>query len=222
MQISTQILDVATRRFAAHGFKGTSLSAIADEVGIRKASLLYHYASKDILHRAVLDQVLDHWNKVLPRLLEAAASEDRFDALLHETVSFFVEDPDRARLILRETLDRPDAMRARLLDAVAPWLGVIAGYIRGAQESGDLREDVDPEAYLLHIIHLVIGSLAISDTLGIVLSRNNHDGDLKRLTAELERIARVSLFTDDGLRRIAERRARTQNVQVARKAPRGS
>ncbi len=208
MDIRTQILDVATRRFAAHGYGGTSLSAIADEVGIRKASLLYHYPSKDTLHRSVLDQVLDHWNLVLPRLLEAAASEDRFDALLHETVSFFVEDPDRARLILRETLDNPEAMRARLLDAVAPWLGVIAGYIRGAQESGELREDADPEAYLLHVIHLVIGSLAISDTLGIVLSRDNHEGDIERLTRELGRIARVSLFTDEALHRMNERRAR--------------
>jgi len=207
MDVRTQILDVATRRFAAHGYGGTSLSAIADEVGIRKASLLYHYSSKDALHRSVLDQVLDHWNKVLPRLLEAAAGDDRFDALLHETVSFFVEDADRARLILRETLDNPDVMRERLLDAVAPWLGVIAGYVKRGQASGELRADADPEAYLLHVIHLVIGSIAISDTLGIVLSQDARSSAIERLTTELERIAKVSLFTDDGLSALNSRRA---------------
>ena len=207
MDVRSQILDAATRRFAAHGYGGASLSTIASDVGIRKPSLLYHYPSKDVLHQSVLDQVLSRWNLVLPRLLEAAAREDRFDALLHETVRFFVDDPDRARLILRETLDNPDGMRARLLEAVAPWLGVIAGYIRGAQEAGDLRADVDPEAYLLHVIHLVIGGLAISDTLGIVLTRGRKKSDIDRLTRELERIARVSLFTEQGLQRIRSRRA---------------
>ncbi|MBX3271669.1 MAG: TetR family transcriptional regulator [Sandaracinaceae bacterium] len=207
MDVRAQILDVATRRFAAHGYDGTSLSAIADDVGIKKPSLLYHFPSKDDLHRAVLEQVVDRWNAVLPHLLAAAASQDRFDTLLSETVRFFTEDPDRARLILRETLDHPAAMRERLLVAVAPWLEVIAGYVRRAQESGEVRADADPEAYLLHVIHLVVGGVAISDTLGIVLSRDGASSDIERLTRELSRIARVSLFTPEGLARMDGRRA---------------
>ncbi len=201
MDVRTQILDAATRRFAAHGYGGTSLSAIADEVGIRKASLLYHFASKEDLHRSVLDQVILRWNGVLPRLLAAGA--ERFDALLSETVRFFAEDPDRARLVLRETLDHPEAMRERLLVAVAPWLEVIAGYVRRGQATGEVRADADPEAYLLHVIHLVIGGTAISDTLGTALQADGVD----RLTRELERIAKVSLFTPEGLERMNERRA---------------
>jgi len=199
-----QTLDAATRLFAAQGYGGTSLSAIADAVGIRKASLLYHFPSKDALHRAVLDQILEHWSQVLPRLLEAAAGDDRFDALLHEVVRFFVDDPDRARLVLREVLDRPDVMRARLAEAVAPWMAVIAGYIRKGQGTGEIREDADPEAYLLHVIHLVISGIATADTLGSVLGEG---GDTQRLVRELERMAKTSLFTEEGLARARERRA---------------
>jgi len=207
MDIRDQILDVATRRFAAHGYGSTSLSAIADEVGIRKASLLYHFPSKDELHRSVLDAVIDRWNEVLPRLLAAVTSDDRFDTLLQETVRFFVEDPDRARLILRETLDSPDSMRERLSNAVAPWIVVIAGYIERGQESGELRRDVDPQAWLLHVIHLIVGGTAIADTLGVVLGEGAEPGEIERLSKELERIAKISLFTDEGLRRMNERRA---------------
>jgi len=207
MDIRDQILDVATRRFAAHGYGATSLSAIADEVGIRKASLLYHFPSKDELHRSVVDAVIERWNEVLPRLLAAGTSDDRFDTLLNETVRFFVEDPDRARLILRETLDHPDTMRERLSTAVAPWIGVIAGYIERGQESGELRRDVDPQAWLLHVIHLIVGGTAIAGTLGVVLSEGAAPGEIERLSRELERIAKISLFTDEGLRRMNERRA---------------
>lgn len=200
MDVRAHILDAATRLFAARGYDGTSLARIADEVGIRKASLLYHFPSKDALHGAVLDGVTAHWNDALPRILEAVAGEDRFDALLHEVVEFFAAEPDRARLILREALDRPDSMKARLRDQVAPWIEVIAGYIRRGQESGELRREADPEAWLLQIIHLIVGGVATADTLAM-------RGDSARLVREIERMAKVSLFTDEGLARNESRRA---------------
>jgi TetR/AcrR family transcriptional regulator len=206
MDVRAQILDVATRLFAAQGYGATSLGAIAEEVGIRKASLLYHFPSKEELHRSVLDNLLSHWNETLPRLLEAAAGEDRFDALLEETVRFFLADPDRARLLLREALDRPDAMRERLLAAVRPWMAVIASSIEKGQHHGDLRREVDPEAYLLAVIHLVVGGIATADTLGVLLSEGRKP-DAARVVRELRRVAKTSLFTDGALERQAQKSA---------------
>jgi AcrR family transcriptional regulator len=42
-----QILDAAAALFATHGYAGTSTRAIAERVGIRQASLYYHFAGKD-------------------------------------------------------------------------------------------------------------------------------------------------------------------------------
>jgi TetR/AcrR family transcriptional regulator len=189
MDIRAQILDAATRLFAARGYDGASLARIAAAVGVRKASLLYHFPSKDALHRAVLDRVLARWNDALPRVLEAVAGEDPFDALLHEVLKFFAADPNRARLVLREALDRPDAMRAQLRAQVAPWIEVIAGIIRRGQSAGDLRADVDPEAWLLQIVYLVVAGVATAETLA-------PGGDAARLHREIERMAKASLYVD--------------------------
>lgn len=49
-----EILSAAVRLFAAVGFKGTSLHDIAVEVGCSKATLLYHFDSKDAILAAII------------------------------------------------------------------------------------------------------------------------------------------------------------------------
>ncbi|MCA9687660.1 MAG: TetR/AcrR family transcriptional regulator, partial [Myxococcales bacterium] len=141
--VPTRILREATRLLAERGFDGTSLQDVADAVGIRKPSLLYHFPSKQALREAVFAQMLGHWNVALPRILRAATSgEDQFEGVLDEMVRFFTEDADRARLLLREALDRPRAMAAVIRQHMAPWVASVAGYIRKGQALGALHADI--------------------------------------------------------------------------------
>jgi AcrR family transcriptional regulator len=194
--VRSLILASATRLFAAHGFDGTSLQLIAEEVGIRKPSLLHHFPSKEELRQSVFDQILSHWNDVLPRLLLAATASTRFDSVMEELTRFFVDDPDRARLLVREVLDRPAQAKALLVSRVRPWVAAIADYIRKGQEHGDSFPDADAETYVVHILRLVIATVATADTFGVLL----YPGEtppMGRQMRELLRIARASLFRED-------------------------
>lgn len=198
----SQILAAALRLFASRGFDGTSLQDIADVVGVRKASLLYHFASKEELRLAVLDQLLVDWNQGLPRLIVAAArtGAPRFSSLIGEVIRYFSEDPNRAKLLLREGLDRGDDMRARLQTFVAPWVGVVADYIREGQAGGEIHPNVDPEAYVVQVVHMIVSGMATASSLDHALLPPSHSAGSpdERHARELIRIARTSLFRERG------------------------
>ena len=51
-----EIVAEATRLFAERGYEGASMGDLAERVGLRKASLFHHFASKDVLYATVLGQ----------------------------------------------------------------------------------------------------------------------------------------------------------------------
>jgi TetR/AcrR family transcriptional regulator len=195
MEVRDQILTAAIRQFAKNGFDATSIQAIAGEVGIRKQSLLYHFPSKDELRTAVHQKMLDHWAEALPRLLAAASSgEGQFDALISELIGFFTADPDRARLVVREVLDRPDEVGGLIKLRVRPWVDIVCNYIRKGQERGAIYRDVDPEAYVVQVINLVIAGVATHACLREIYPLPARGRIPQRHTDELVRMAKASLF----------------------------
>jgi TetR/AcrR family transcriptional regulator len=196
VDVRASVLQAATRLFAAHGFDGTAIQDVADAVGVSKPAVLHHFASKEQLRLAVLAAILDHWQATLPRLLLAAtASEERFDAVFGELHRFFTADRDRARVVLREALDRPAEARKLLAGPVRPWVQAIAGYIRAGQASGRHHADVDPEAYVIHMLELVLAATAAVPVMAAGLGEGDASAARARLDRELARIARTSLFT---------------------------
>lgn len=196
---STEEVDVrasalahATRLFAARGVAGTSLQAVADAVGVSKPTLVYHFGSKDGLREAVLEALLGHWQRELPRMMAAATSGGpRLDNLLHALFAFFLDDRSRAVLLMREALDQPEHFRELLHQHLQPWTRMLSEAVRSGQASGAIRPEVDPEAYVQLVITSGLGALALGDRVNALLAP---EPSLDAQLAELVRIARTSLL----------------------------
>lgn len=193
-----RILETATRLFARQGFAGVSLRSIAERVGITKPSLLYHFPSKDQLREEVLGDVFEHWTTRLPNLLRAVTSgTGQFEALMDELVAFFREDTDRAHLLLREFMDRPEEMRKRVGASLRPLVVLVADTMRRGQAAGTLLGDVDPEAFVLHMIGSTIALVVAVPVIEVILATEGTTA-LDRQERELRRIAYTSLFPNPG------------------------
>src|SRR5437899_6704585 len=100
------ILDVAYRRFAEHGYERTSLDTIAEEVGIRRPSVLHHFSSKADLYRAVVLRPFAEWvDRVLVEVPGDLNGWPRIEAVLDATFRFFADNPDFVRLARREAAE---------------------------------------------------------------------------------------------------------------------
>ena len=58
-----EILEVALSLFSTQGYEATSVSQIAEAVGIRKASLYSHFASKQEILDSLVENVLEQYEK---------------------------------------------------------------------------------------------------------------------------------------------------------------
>jgi AcrR family transcriptional regulator len=114
-----QIRAAAIELFAATGYDKTSLREIADRVGITKASLYYHFPSKQALLEAVLEPLVDDWRRTV----------DGAVALPHT--------PDNVRLVLERCLDtmlRHRAVAGLMLRDAAAILATVAALLEDLLE----------------------------------------------------------------------------------------
>ena len=74
-----EILSAAARLFAAAGYKGTSLQDIAQAVGCSKATLLYHFATKEVILGTLVAPPVRDLATLSDALtgLDATAAQDR-------------------------------------------------------------------------------------------------------------------------------------------------
>ena len=76
-----RILDAATDLFIEKGYEGTSLREIAERVGVTKAALYYHFASKAEMVAALLAPFEDIQREWVSDVGEAPTDEEWADAL---------------------------------------------------------------------------------------------------------------------------------------------
>jgi AcrR family transcriptional regulator len=98
-----QILEVAARVFAAHGFANTQVQTIANHVGVGNGTIYRYFPTKDQLFLAAVERGLQELTAERVRVLEL--SLDPLDIIVEAVrtyLDFFRRRPEMAELFIQE------------------------------------------------------------------------------------------------------------------------
>lgn len=128
METKDRLIDAATKLFAERGFYGVSIADVAQQLGITKQALLYHFGSKEKLYEAVLKTISEETIATLQDYQsDDRSAEVQLTEMFQRHFDQVLGQPASSRVIMRELMD--NRQRA---ESVKDW--VLKPYLDGIAE----------------------------------------------------------------------------------------
>jgi AcrR family transcriptional regulator len=179
-----RLLDIAVQRFAADGFRRTSVSDIAREAGLTPAAAYAYFAGKEGLFQAAVDTDAG-------ALIEAARSAAAEGASAREQLFLFVgelrervDDHPLARRVL-SGLEPEVAARLLTIPSLVALTAALADELTEAQAASDIRADVDPAEVAVGLETIVLALLMAELQTGLTVEPERQAGVLAVMDAAL-------------------------------------
>jgi len=175
---TARILEAATRLFVAHGYHGTSISAIAQATGLTKGALYAHFASKEALLQALMrkfeEEYLDQMIEELDR--ETGSAQDKLHRLLTFSADFAANNKELCLLATIISAEFSGAGNEELESDLRRIYSKNARHLFRIVEEGKRQGVIDVNMDTHHLAHLII---ALHDGVLLSWQRSNEflDGD---------------------------------------------
>src|SRR4051812_35979914 len=179
-----RIVAAALEEFAARGFKGASMDAIAARTHTTRALINYYFGSKEKLYIAVLEQVYAEIREAEAELdldhLEPVAAIRR---IVEFTYRYYLEHEGFVRIVVAENQARGRHLRkSRAMRTLnRPIIERLAEVIARGQAAGRFRRNVDPVEVHKAIAALGMFNITNRYTFGAIFQRDmGKEGDVGR------------------------------------------
>jgi AcrR family transcriptional regulator len=104
-----RILTEAEKLFAVKGFEGTGIEEIAQNVGIRKSVIYYHFKNKEQILQTMLDGFVARGVAFKKSFFERYAGNfmEQLDVIMEEMIEFMEENRRIVTILLMESIKNP-------------------------------------------------------------------------------------------------------------------
>lgn len=147
---SENILAAAEQEFVLHGFKGTSMQAIADRAGVPKANIHYYFKNKANLYRTLLESILGMWNEVLSDMAPESDPAFILERFIRTKVALAFNRPNSSKIFAMEIIQGAPYLKDYISVNMRQWVKEKAAVLQSWVDQGKMRP-VDPT----HLIFMI-------------------------------------------------------------------
>ncbi len=167
MSTKDRVLTEATIAFANQGVAGTSLDALARELGVTKQTVLYHFSSKDGLIAAVLASAAEDLAGELQRAVDISEPGwERVVATVRSSFALAVRRPELLG-VLREVNRLGSDWSEVVLESLQPLIDRALADLSAGMTDGRFRPG-DPQMVLISAYAVVTGVVSDGELLRAV------------------------------------------------------
>lgn len=140
------IIEVSKRLFATKGFHGVSIDEIVKEVGVSPAILYRHFASKEDLYQAVLQEFSCTRESYVETVIEDDISFEKvLRGMTRVFVNSIVKDPDLLKMEMHSQLESSQASQDFFLNRWKSFTDYIEYNLSELQANGKI-ENINVQA----------------------------------------------------------------------------
>ena len=145
-----KILEAALDVFSQEGFGGATIDQIAARAGLSKPNLLYYFPSKEAIHVALLNELMDTWLDPLLAMDPEGEALDEILAYVERKLEMARDLPRESRLFANEILQGAPRMAPHLEADLKPLFDAKCRMIDGWVMAGKLAR-IDPRHLIFSI-----------------------------------------------------------------------
>lgn len=172
-----QILDLAETLIQTRGYSAFSYQDIADALGIRKASIHYHFPSKSDLGVAVVNRYIDRFDTALTQVAgDETQSSMAMLELYTQPYLEFARAPDRVCLcgaMAGEMLALPPELRARVEHFFKTHQAWLTRQLKRGASRGEFDLPAPPAKVARSIFAALQGALLVKRATGDMAQIND-------------------------------------------------
>lgn len=163
------ILAAAHRLFVERGYRGISMREIADEVGMTKAALYYHFRDKEGLFMAILAGVLHELGALIEECRRSEIScRAQIEALVRRIMLLPAEQRAGLRLASQELGNLDAATRQKFVDEYhAQFIGRITEILQDGVAHGEFKP-IEPQIATWMLLGMMYPYFHVSPAAGMI------------------------------------------------------
>lgn len=182
-----QIITSALETISEEGIKNLTMKRIANRIGISDAALYRHFKNKQELMQTMIETVGRNLiTKINLALGDIDNPVDKLKEILHLHLTYLEKNKGIPRLIFSEEIHQNDPiLRNSVLKIVNHYLDLLRNILLQAQETGQVKKDIDIEATSMAIMGLVQATALLWSLNGFGYSLSEKAPVLWRLISEI-------------------------------------